>query len=224
MQCLITLSINTSLPAPGRWGSSRNSRCLLLLLTSASTAVKLDHYDANLRRCCNPGEEPGSVRLIEREEEEEGGSKSDARMRKGENDECMRIAGRETDRDPCLGVIVSTVMMKQSPPCHDDKNSAPYSQKPIPWYLFLLVKGGYETINTSVSFPLWPQSKWQSDSYSVVHLEILLLLKQNGIRSYHICFTSSSSGWVLFDTVQNLHNIMTHRHVGVYDKSHLLYV
>lgn len=69
MQRLITLSINTSWPAPERRGSSRNSRCLLLLLTSASTAVKLDHYDANLRRCCNPGEEPGSVRLIEREDE-----------------------------------------------------------------------------------------------------------------------------------------------------------
>uniref|UniRef100_A0A3B4UQE6 Protein c-Fos n=1 Tax=Seriola dumerili TaxID=41447 RepID=A0A3B4UQE6_SERDU len=54
---------------PSEWGSSRNSRCLLLLLTSASTAVKLDHYDANLRRCSNPGEEPGSVRLIERDEQ-----------------------------------------------------------------------------------------------------------------------------------------------------------
>lgn len=118
MQRLITLSINTSLPAPGRWGSSRNSRCLLLLLTSASTAVKLDHYDANLRLCCNPGEEPGSVRLIEREE----ASKSVPRGGRGE---CMRIAVRETDRDSCLGVIVNTVMMKQlsSPPCYNDKSS-----------------------------------------------------------------------------------------------------
>lgn len=71
MQRLITPSINTSLSAPGSWGSSRNSRCLLLLLTSASTAVKLDHYDANLRRCCNPWEEPGSVHPIEKEEESE---------------------------------------------------------------------------------------------------------------------------------------------------------
>lgn len=43
----------------------------------------------------------------------------------GENDECMRTAAREADRDPCLGVIVSTSMMKQpsSPPCHDGKSS-----------------------------------------------------------------------------------------------------
>lgn len=71
MQHLITLFINTPFAGSGRWGSCRNSRCLLLLLTSASTAVKLDHCDANLRRCCNPGEEPGSIRLVEREEEEE---------------------------------------------------------------------------------------------------------------------------------------------------------
>lgn len=51
----------------------------MLLLTSASTAVKLDHYDAKLRRCCNPGEDPGSVSLIEREEE----SKSEARGGRG---------------------------------------------------------------------------------------------------------------------------------------------
>lgn len=116
MQHLITSAINTSMQTPGSWGSSRNSRCLLLLLTSASTAVKLDHCDANLRRCCNPGEEPGSVRLIKREE----ASKSEARRRETENDEYMSNAGRETDRDPCLGVNVSTVMMKQSPPCYDN--------------------------------------------------------------------------------------------------------
>lgn len=94
----------------------------MLLLTSASTAVKLDHYDANLRRCCNPGEEPGSVRLIEREEESERG---EGRETRGENDERMRIAGWEADRDPCLGVIVSTAMMKQpsSHLCLDDKSS-----------------------------------------------------------------------------------------------------
>lgn len=93
MQCLITLPINTFLPAPGSWGSSRNSRCLLLLLTSASTAVNLDHYDANLRRCSNPGEEPGSVRLVEREEESE--SEAQREKSKGENDElCVHVAGR----------------------------------------------------------------------------------------------------------------------------------
>lgn len=85
MQRLITLPINTSLLAPGSRGSGRNSRCLLLLLTSASTAVNLDHYDANLRRCSNPGEEPGSVRLVEREEESE--SEAGRRKREGENDE-----------------------------------------------------------------------------------------------------------------------------------------
>lgn len=37
----------------------------------------------------------------------------------------MRIAKSETDRDSCLRVIVSTVMMKEasSPTCHDDKSS-----------------------------------------------------------------------------------------------------
>lgn len=37
----------------------------MLPLTSASTAVKLDHCDANLRRSLNPGEELWSVSLIE---------------------------------------------------------------------------------------------------------------------------------------------------------------
>lgn len=97
MQCLITLSINTSSPPPGRWGSNRNSRCLLLLLTSASTAVKLDHYDANLRRCCNPGEEPGSVRLIEGKEE----SKSEAKRRKADDAYLQRMV-REGDRQRTL--------------------------------------------------------------------------------------------------------------------------
>ena len=47
-------------------------------------------------------------------------------------------AGREADRDPCLGVIVSTVMMKQtsSPPCHDDRSSvwlgSIFTEKSIP--------------------------------------------------------------------------------------------
>lgn len=94
MQRLITLPINTSLPAPGSRGSGRNSRCLLLLLTSASTAVNLDHYDASLRRCSHPGEEPGNVRRREWE---------------GENDErvCEDSGKREeTERNPCLPVIV----------------------------------------------------------------------------------------------------------------------
>lgn len=72
----------------------------MLLLTSASTAVKLDHYDANLRRCCDPGEEPGSVRLIDREEETKGREEEEEDRR---NDECMRIAGRETDRGSLPG-------------------------------------------------------------------------------------------------------------------------
>lgn len=94
MQRLITLPINTSLPAPGSRGSGRNSRCLLLLLTSASTAVNLDHYDASLRRCSHPGEEPGNVRRREWE---------------GENDERVCEDSRkreETERNPCLPVIV----------------------------------------------------------------------------------------------------------------------
>lgn len=106
----------------------------MLLLTSASTAVKLDHYDANLRRCCNPGEEPGSVRLIDREEETKAGEEEEERR----NDECMRIGGegeRQTE-DPCLGVIASTVMMKQPSRLRDTMKraqfgSAPYSQKSI---------------------------------------------------------------------------------------------
>lgn len=97
MQCLITLPINTFLPAPGSWGSSRNSRCLLLLLTSASTAVNLDHYDANLRRCSNPGEEPGSVRLVEREEWERG-SEREEQKRKWWVCMCVKKGGRHTWR------------------------------------------------------------------------------------------------------------------------------
>lgn len=52
-----------------RWrGRGRNSKCPLLLLTSASTAVKLDHYDANLRRSVIPGEELWSESLSKRVE------------------------------------------------------------------------------------------------------------------------------------------------------------
>lgn len=78
-------------------GRGRNSRCLLLLLTSASTAVKLDHCDASLRRSLNPGEELWSVSLMERA----GKGWSVARRGGGEHDEEMsESAGSDSDRKP----------------------------------------------------------------------------------------------------------------------------
>ena len=62
----------------------------MLLLTSASTAVKLEHCDANLRRCSYPGEEAGSVRLRRRGEK---------KRKKDKECVCVREAGRETERD-----------------------------------------------------------------------------------------------------------------------------
>lgn len=98
--CLINQPINIFLK--GGEANSRNSRCLLLLITSASTAVNLDHCDANLRRCSHPGEEAGSVCLIERGV---GVWESEA-----ENDECVRKT--EPERERCLSLWLCA-MMKQ---------------------------------------------------------------------------------------------------------------
>lgn len=65
----------------------------MLLLTSASTAVNLDHCDANLRRCSHPGEGAGSVCLIERK----GGGVGGVWESEEENDECVRKAEREIE-------------------------------------------------------------------------------------------------------------------------------
>lgn len=127
MQRLITLPINTSLPAPGSRGSGRNSRCLLLLLTSASTAVNLDHYDASLRRCSHPGEEPGNVRRREWEGENDERVCEDSRMRE------------ETERNPCLPVIVCGSERGDDETADFASRahfgSETYAQKSIPRYL-----------------------------------------------------------------------------------------
>lgn len=72
----------------------------MLLITSATTAVNLDHCDANLRRCSHPGEEAGSVWLIERGV---GVWESEA-----ENDECVRKAERAACLCDCVCVDETT--------------------------------------------------------------------------------------------------------------------
>lgn len=115
MHRLITRSINTP-PAPRRRGRSRNSRCPSLLLTSASTAVKLDPYDANLRRCCEP----------------KGGTRQRApgRKRGGEDrggDEYARIAGEGgRQRFLRLRVIVSTATTKRPSVWENHRNPSPH--------------------------------------------------------------------------------------------------
>lgn len=171
MQHLITPSINTSLSAPGSWGSSRNSRCLLLLLTSASTAVKLDHYDANLRRCCNPWEEPGSVRPIEKEEE------SESEERGGRGWEKMMSAwgqqrGRQTEI-PALWAPRwwnSRVRLRATT-ARARFGSAPHSEESIPWYL-PSVERGYR--KHSVSYPCRQVSVWVIQQHQITLLTCFL--------------------------------------------------
>lgn len=181
MQRLITLPINTSLPAPGSWGSGRNSRCLLLLLTSASTAVNLDHYDASLRRCSRPGEEPGNVRRREWKEKTMS--------------VCARTAGRERRRREipvCLWlcVAVSEVMMKQPtlPLCRLDKsplwlrNICAEIYPLIPFFCRDFTQKLCETMAASVHSYCWAlvTQEW-------MHENIKLSLHEQIKCSFHIC-------------------------------------
>lgn len=82
----------------------------------------------------------------------------------------MRIAGREADRDPCLGVIVSTAMMKQpsSPPCHDDR-SQDWLGNPSP-DTFLLSGEDMKAVQNHEYFSVFPLWLKVCLSDGVVHL------------------------------------------------------
>lgn len=156
------MSINISLPAPGRWGSSRNSRCLLLLLTSASTAAKLDHYDANLRRYCDPGEEPGSIRLIERE----GASKSEARVGGGKWG--VYEDSREGDRQRSL------------PGCnceHSDDETVEFAFMPRWWELSLASLPIYRNVSPDTLLKEDTKALRNHEYFIVIPLKLGICLK-----------------------------------------------